>query len=176
MSLVRIVVGSSVALLAMATAGATAASAQSANINATANVLQPLTVTGTNNLAFGNVYPGVNKSIAYSDATNAGKFSVTGYGGAQVSVGFTLPTTLNGPSSSTLPIDSWTGYYNTTNSATSGGSTFTPSASVVTTNLSGSGGTGSLFVFVGARVSPTGTQTAGAYTNTVTMTVAYTGL
>ena len=163
-------------MIALCAAAVATAAAQSASISATATVLQPLTVTGTNNLAFGNVYPGVNKSIAYSDAANAGKFAVSGYGGAQVTLSFALPTDLNGPSGSLLPIDNWTGYYNTTSGATSGGTTFTPSTAVTTTNLSGAAGTGSLFVFIGARVSPTSTQTAGAYTNTVTMTVAYTGL
>lgn len=160
------------ALAALAATARTAA-AQSGNINATATVLQPLTVTGVQDLAFGNVYPGVNKTIDYTDATNGGQFSVTGFGGAQVQVSFTLPTALDGPSGATLPIDSWTGYYNQTNSATTGGSAFSSLSGSTTTTLSG---TGDLYVFLGARVVPANNQTAGSYTNTVTMTVAYTGL
>lgn len=151
---------------------APAASAQSGNINATATVLQPLTVTGARDLAFGNVYPGVNKSIAVADATS-GRFDLTGVASAQVQFSFTLPTNLtNG--ANTLPIGSWTGYYNTTNNATVGGTAFTPSSSNTTTNLAAI--TGQLFVFVGATVSPSGTQVQGAYTAQVTLTAAYTGL
>lgn len=163
-------------VLTFGLAGTSTLAAQTGTINATATVLQPITITGSNDLQFGNVFPGVNKTVAYSDATNAGQFSVSGDGGAQVSVSFTLPTNLNGPSSSTLPIGTWTGYYNTSNSASTGGTAFTPSATSFNTNLSGtSGSAGSLFVFLGATVSPAGNQTQGSYTNTVTMTVAYTG-
>src|SRR2546422_8565743 len=38
----------------------------------------PITVSGTQNLSFGNVFPGVAKAVAYTDAANAGKFSVAG--------------------------------------------------------------------------------------------------
>jgi len=147
-------------------------SAQSGNINATATVLQPLTVSGARDLAFGNVYPGVNKSIAVTDVTS-GRFDVTGQAGAQVNISFTLPTNL-ASGANTLPIGSWTGYHNTTNSASVGGTAFTPSASNTTVNLAALGG--NLFVFVGAQVSPAGTQAQGAYTASVTMSAAYTGL
>ncbi|MDQ3997452.1 MAG: hypothetical protein M3303_10635 [Gemmatimonadota bacterium] len=160
-----------VGVLALATL-ATTASAQSANINATATVLQPLTVSGARDLAFGNVYPGVNKSIAVADATS-GRFDLTGVASAQVQFSFTLPTNLNN-GGNTLPIGTWTGYHNTTNSASVGGTAFTPSSSNTTTNLAAV--TGQLFIFVGATVSPSGTQTAGPYTAQVTATAAYTGL
>src|SRR3990172_9919581 len=57
-------------------ATAATAQAQSANINVTANVFQALTVVGNSNLDFGNVFPGVNKTIGVADA-GAGKYSVT---------------------------------------------------------------------------------------------------
>jgi hypothetical protein len=152
-------------------AGAGTAAAQTGNVNATATVLTPLTVTGVSDLAFGNVYPGVAKTIAYTDATNGGKFSIAGYNAAQVNLTFTLPTNLS-DGTNLLPIGTWTGYYNTTNSAASGGSTFTPAAAATTTNLAA----GALYVFVGATVTPAGNQVAGSYTGTVTMNVAYTGL
>ena len=46
--------------------GVSTASAQtnSANITARAVVQQPINVTGTTNLDFGNVFPGVNATIA----------------------------------------------------------------------------------------------------------------
>jgi spore coat protein U-like protein len=158
---------------AVAVAAARPAAAQQTNtINATATVVTPLSVASVNSLAFGTVYPGVNKAVDYDDATNGGKFSVAGYAGAQVTLSFTLPPTLAGPAGATLPIDTWSAYHNTANDATSGGTTFDPSLAGPTTALSGSG---NLYVFLGARVTPAPTQAAGAYTSTVTMTVAYTG-
>ena len=159
------------AVLALA-ATRPAAAQQSNSIDATATVVTPLTVTSVNPLAFGTVYPGVNKSVPYTDATNGGQFSVAGYGGAQVTLSFTLPADLAGPAGATLPIDAWGAYYNTTNSAASGGTAFVPALAVTTTTLSG---TGSLYVFLGARVTPGASQTPGAHLSTVTMTVAYTG-
>jgi hypothetical protein len=168
MSRVHRLLGGMFALMAFATT----ASAQSANINATATVLQPLTVTGARDLAFGNVYPGVNKSVAVADATS-GRFDLTGVASAQVTLSFTLPTNLTNGGNN-LPIGSWTGYYNVTNNASVGGTSFTPSASPTTTTLAPV--TGQLFVFAGATVSPSGSQVAGSYTAQVTLTAAYTGL
>ena len=72
---------------------ATAGQAQSANINATATVLTAITVTGANPLAFGNVFPGVAKTVAITDA-GAGRFDLTGQTSANVNIAFTLPANL----------------------------------------------------------------------------------
>ena len=56
--------------------GAASLHAQSGSINATATVLSAITVANGNNLAFGNVTPGVNKTVAITDA-GAGRFDVT---------------------------------------------------------------------------------------------------
>jgi hypothetical protein len=145
---------------------ATAAQAQSANITATAVVQQPITVTGAANLDFGNVFPGVAKTVAVTDAT-AGRFNVTGQASAPGKLSFTLPTNLvNGGNN--LAIGTWSGNVNTTASPT--GTSFTPSAAVQAFTFSG---TGTAFVYVGATVTPTVAQVAGTYTGTVTMTVTY---
>ena len=128
----------------------------------------PITVTGVQNLAFGNVFPGVAKTVAYSDATNAGRFDVTGQGSAPVTYSFALPTNLTSGGNN-LPIGSWTGYLNTSNS-TSGGSAITPSATPASATLSAGG---ALYVFVGATVTPPSNLPAGSYTGTVTLTVSY---
>lgn len=146
---------------------ANAAVAQSANINATATVYAPITVSGAQPLAFGTVFPGVNKVVAATDAA-AGRFDLTGQNSANVNVSFTLPTQLTSGGNN-LPIGTWTGYRNSTNSQT-GGSAFTPSAGATAAAFSGSG---ALFVFVGATVSPAAAQVAGSYTGTVTLTAAY---
>ena len=105
------------ATLVLALVAGTTVRAQGVNgsITATASVQSPITVAGVQNLAFGNVFPGVAKTIAYSDATNGGHFSVTGQASTPVTYSFTLPTNLTSAGNN-LPIGSWTGYVNTTNS------------------------------------------------------------
>lgn len=143
------------------------AQAQSANIQALANVFQAMTVSGVRNLDFGNVFPGVNKSIAVDNA-NSGKFTVAGQASANVNLTFTLPANLTSGGNN-LPIGTWVGHWNGVDDASSG-TNFTPSAGATAAQFSGSG---NLYVFVGATVSPGGSQTAGSYSGTVTMTVAY---
>jgi hypothetical protein len=145
---------------------ATGAAAQSASINVTANVYQALTVAAGNDLDFGNVFPGVNKTIALTDAT-AGRFDITGQSGATASISLTLPANITGPAS--LPIGSWTACWNVTNNAASGCSSFTAASG--TSAAFGAGST--LFVFLGATASPAANQASGSYTGTATLTVAY---
>jgi len=146
---------------------ATAEAQTSATIQATATVLSAITVTGGTDLAFGNVTPGVNKTVAIADA-GAGRFDITKAAASGVTLSFTLPTDLtSGPN--TLPIGSWTGGWNTT--ATPAGATvFTPSAAG--TNTAVTAGT-ELHVYVGATVSPPAAQPAGSYSGDVTMSVVY---
>jgi len=143
------------------------AQAQSANINATATVYQAMTVTGARTLDFGNVFPGVAKSIGVAAATS-GRFDLTGQSSANVDLTFTLPTNLTSGANN-LPIGSWTGCTNATNTTT-GCTTFTPSGSASASAFSGAG---ALFVWVGGTVTPGGAQAAGTYTGTVTLTAAY---
>lgn len=161
----------SLAVLALTLVGASVAQAQSANITATAVVLTPLTVTGAASLDFGNVFPGLVKTIAPTAAT-AGRFSITGSGASQVILTFTLPTTLVHTTlpANTMPIGTFLGGQFATN--TQGSQTPIVVTAPVTTNLAA----GSLFVWLGATVTPTITQVAGTYNGTVTMAVVYTGL
>jgi hypothetical protein len=150
------------------TVGAATAGAQtSASIQATATVLSALTVTAGNNLVFGNVTPGVNKTIAITDG-GAGTFNVGKAAASGVTLSFTLPTDLTS-GTDLLPIGSWTGGWNT--SATpAGATTFTPSAAGTSTTVNAAT---ALTVFVGATVSPATTQAAGTYSGTVTMSAVY---
>src|SRR5205814_1258252 len=148
------------AALALVLTGVIAAQGQvNGSMLATAQVQPPITVSGTQNLSFGNVFPGVAKAVAYTDAANAGKFSVAGQASTPVTYSFTLPTNLTSGGNN-LPIGSWLGYENTSNS-TSGGSGITPSAAPTSSTLSGSG---ALFFFVGATVTPrTSAANAGQF-------------
>jgi hypothetical protein len=148
-----------------------AASAQAQNnasATVTAAVQQPITVTKNNDLAFGNVFPGVDKTIAVSNA-GAAKFTVAGQAVTSVNLTFSLPATITSGSNN-LTIANWTGHHNTVD-LSSGGTTFTPSASPTTATLSAVGG--NLFVYVGATAQPTASQPAGNYSGSMTMTVVY---
>ena len=150
------------------TVGAASAEAQnSASIQATATVLSALTVAAGNNLQFGNVTPGVNKTVAITDA-GAGTFTVTKAATSGVTLSFTLPTNL-ASGTDLLPIGSWSGAWNTS-ATTVGAAAFTPSGAG--TNTTVTAGT-SLTVFVGATVSPIALQPAGTYTGSVTMSAVY---
>jgi hypothetical protein len=146
-----------------------AAEAQSASITATANVLQPLTVQGQQNLNFANVYPGTSVTVS-NDAAGTGRFRIAGVNGAEVTFNFTLPTNLtSGANSIPITFGSTAGRYNIFN--TSGGTSFNPNTAQIT-NLSV---TGELFVWIGGTVSPPGTTPSGAYTGTITLNASYTG-
>jgi hypothetical protein len=160
---------SSLALAAVAaTLGVGSLSAQNnASATVSATVQQPITVTKNNDLSFGNVFPGVDKSIAVT-AGGAAKFTVAGQASTPVNLTFTIPVTI-ASGGNTLTLASWTGHYATTD-VTSGGTTFTPSASATSATLSGSG---ALYVYVGATAQPSSTQAAGSYSGNMTMTVVY---
>src|SRR6266540_4648602 len=124
------------------------AQTNNASITATASVQTPINVVGAQQLNFGNVFPGVNKTVAATDLTNAGRFDVTGQASTPVTLSFTLPATLSS-GANTMPIDTYTGIH-ADNSAQTGGVAFNP-VTGATPTLSATGG---LFVWVGARVVP----------------------
>lgn len=159
------------AALALVVAGAATAQAQGVNgsITATASVQSPITVAGTSNLLFGNVFPGINKTIAVT-VGGAGLFSVTGQTSTPVTYSFTLPSNLTNGGNN-LPIGSWTGEWNPAQSPT-GGTVFTPSANPAGATLS-AGNPGLLYFYVGATVTPPSNLPAGTYTGTITLTVSY---
>jgi len=157
----------SIAVASVLISASAGAQTQTATIQATATVQQPINVTGAVNLAFGNVFPGIAKTIAVG-AAGAGRFDVTGQGSAPVLITFVLPANLTSGANN-LPIGTWTGHRNTVNNPATG-TNFTPSAG--TTNATFSA-TGQLFVFVGGTVTPATNQAAGAYSGTVQMTVTY---
>jgi hypothetical protein len=143
------------------------AQTNNASITATASVQTPINVLGAQQLSFGNVFPGVNKTVAATDLTNGGRFDVTGQASTPVTLSFTLPATLSS-GANTMPIVNYTGVHAET-AAQAGGAAFTPSAGANPT-LSA---VGQLFVWVGAQVQPATNQAAGVYTASVTMTVVY---
>lgn len=165
-------VAGAVALLGCAVLLAAPSAAQTsatASIAATANVVgvTPLAATGVNDLDFGAVLAGVPSTPA-DVAAQGGRFNVTGEPDADVSVDFTLPTDLAGPSG-TIPI---------TFGATDGllwgpfptaFTTFDPNIPFLTTIDP----SGNLTVGITGTVNPGIGTTSGTYTGTITLTVAY---
>lgn len=159
----------SLAVLALViSASAVQAQTNNASITATATVQTPINVLGAQALSFGNVFPGVNKTVAATDLTNAGRFDVTGQASTPVTLSFTLPATLSS-GANTMPIDTYTGIRADDAAQTLGAVLFSPGAS----NAATLSGTGTMFVWVGARVVPATNQAQGVYTASVTMTVVY---
>lgn len=157
------------ALLALVIPSSIAAQA-TGDIQATAVVLAPLTVTPAANLDFGNVIPGVNSTLLPSDA-NAGRFDVAGSGVLEVTLDFTtLPNQLATGGGATMPILYGAGSAAYADTPAGAQTTFDPSATA-TTNLVA----GALSVFLGGTVQPAFNQAAGSYSATVTLQVAYTG-
>ena len=152
---------------ALVLTGTLQAQTNNASITATASVQTPINVVGAQQLSFGNVFPGVNKTINASDLSNAGRFDVTGQANAPVTLSFTLPATLSS-GGNTMPIVSYAGVH-AQNNAQTGGTAFAP-VSGATPTLNGSG---ALWVWVGAQVQPATNQVAGVYTGSITMTVVY---
>jgi hypothetical protein len=79
-----------------------------------------------------------------------------------------LPTNLVSGGNN-LPIGTWTGGYNNSADVPGSAVTFTPSATQTVVPTGGA----SLWVYVGATVSPGGAQAAGSYAGNVVMAIAY---
>ena len=146
------------------------ARAQSAQIGARATVQQALTISAVDSLILGNAFPNTTRTVLPSDAAS-GSFSMAGAANAEVTLTFTLPANLTfGANNLPVTFAASSGGYNTANSR-AGLTLFNPSA-VATTRLDA--GTGNLYVFIGASVSPVA-QPAGSYTAAITLATAYTG-
>ncbi len=140
-----------------------------ATINAKAQVsgIAPLTASGVNDLNFGTVTAGT--PFRQTDATQQGRFSISGQPSQPVTVTFTLPTVLTGAGSATIPISFGSNDGIVFSSFPTVSTTFSPSAPYVT-NINSSG---SLTIGITGTVSPPSLTTTGLYQGTVTLTVAY---
>jgi hypothetical protein len=131
-----------------------------------------LTATGTQDLNFGTIFPGVPEQVLRTDAANAGRFDVRGHPRAEVRITVTLPAALTASGGRTIPLvfgpnDGGSSNLNNALIATA----FDPRVPLITTL----GTPGRLFVFLGGTLTPGPTATAGTYQATITLTSAYTG-
>jgi hypothetical protein len=145
-------------------------------IQALATVVSALNVLGVNNLNFGTVTPGLNKSVPRVTVGLAGEWEITGTVSAEVTLDLTLPDQLYLPDSSATMIVQ----FSNTDAAYddgSGGGQGAPSAVInpngpITARL---GIGGQMSVWIGGTVRPTISQTGGNYAADIILTVAYTG-
>ena len=133
---------------------------------------RPLNATGTQQLNFGSVFPGVQQIVPWSDPANGGRFSLTGRNRSEIQLIFTLPASLIAPGGRTLPLQFGPndGAWNQQNAAGTA-QTFDPRSPLVV-RLSNQG---RMFIWLGGTARPSGTQTAGTYTGSITLTASYTG-
>ncbi|NMC44476.1 MAG: hypothetical protein GYA46_11210 [candidate division Zixibacteria bacterium] len=131
-------------------------------------------ITVTNNLVFGNIFPGIPKAVPKTDAGAAAEFFVSGVAGNEVSIEFTLPRYMNdgglnmqlvftetdcAMDSSATPSQGSPGYNNL--------DPWHP----ITYRLGSAG----LTIWLGGMVIPKLNQPPGDYAGTIVLTVTYTG-
>ncbi len=159
-----------------------------ATITGLANVAAQVLVTGTGSLEFGNVTPGITKTISYAGAVVAGlaggttetegKFTVTKGANTQVTLAFVLPTTLVS-GGNTLPINFLDYGGNKCGNLTGTGSNaadFTPASGISTANSAPTAwafAAATFNVHIGGTVVPPTTQASGAYTGNIQLTATY---
>lgn len=155
----------------------TAQAQESASIQATATIIAGITIIGTNDLVFGTVLPGVNKSVDKATSGFAGEWQISnGTVNSEISVTLTLPDSLQhttNPTGMRVVFSSTDASYDdgTGGGQASPAGVFDPNGPVAR-RVSGAG---TMNLWIGGTVMPRLTQTGGDYASDVTMTIAYTG-
>jgi len=175
-------------MLSLAMFFAMGAMAQNDNANTTgkALIVQGIDVVWAADLNFGWVSPGLNKTVALDGTvtgSNVGKisettglFHVMAAAGSDVQLQFTtLPGNLvySGNDLTITYVAGWDtadDYSSGTDFTTAATSTQVASGTFPTNTI---GTTNGIYVFIGGTVAPTGTQVAGEYTGTITLTATY---
>jgi len=139
------------------------------NITVSATVLTRISITSKSDLNFGtDIIPGYSRTVAKTDATS-GRIAISGLANKQISIGFVIPSTLSN-GATTMPIT-----FSTTDAAYQipGGAVTAFNPAVVTNATFGSAGT--MTLFLGGKVTPSGSQPGGLYTGIITVNLQYTG-
>lgn len=149
---------------------------ESGTIQAIATVVSGLRVTGMNNLDFGTVLPGIDKSVDKTDVGFAGEWEVTGQFMAELNVDFILPGDLYTADSNAAMMIDFSATDVSYDDGTGGGQV-APLGIVNPNgpNVMNLGSSGILSIWIGGTVRPTISQTGGDYSADVTLIVAYTG-
>ncbi len=131
-------------------------------------------ITVTNNLVFGNVFPGIPKSVPKTDAGAAAEFFVSGVAGNEVSVEFTLPTYMNAAGLSMQLAFSQTDCAMDSSATPSQGNPGYNNLDPWHQMTYRLGSTG-LTIWLGGTAIPKLNQPPGGYSATIVLTVSYTG-
>jgi len=147
---------------------------ESGIIQVTATVAAALTVTGTNNLIFQTVTPGVDKSVDKSTPGEAGEWTVSGANGSEVTLEFTLPTELiSGVNTMPISFTATDASYSNNGANNQGNPTAEINPAIVTTTtLRADGDT---MAWIGGTVNPAIAQTSGDYSADIVLIVTLTG-
>jgi hypothetical protein len=126
------------------------------------------TVTSVRGLAFGTLLPGVPLVVPPADAARSAQFDLRVNNRGLALITFVLPPAMTGPGAP-LPLSfgATSAGFSATGSTT-GMTIFDPRVPFTGTASNNGRGT----VFLGGTALPAGTQSAGSYTGTVTLTVA----
>jgi len=170
------------ALLLLGAAGMRGAQAlDNATASATAVVLQPIAVSKSADLVFGNVVAGNGDVTVATDGTRtksgttvlpsgvtpaAARFDVTGTGSNTFSIDYTgSDSSLSDGSGNTMAVD-W---------ITEAVASTTPTGKTDPTSdaTAGTLSSGAAYIFVGGKLTVGSSQAAGTYTGVVKVTVAY---
>ena len=142
-----------------------------AQIDATATVEANITVNDGTPLDFGTLAAGANSSVAVGDGT-AGTFNITG-NAVQVDIVITF---LNGGNLVGPGADIEINFDNTSaawdNESNSQTNTFDPTAGATTSALSADSDN-TIHVFIGGSITAAANQTAGNYSEEITLTATY---
>jgi hypothetical protein len=133
---------------------------------------RPLNVIPRQPLTFGTIWSGQPAHVSALDPVRSGQIELRGIRLTEVQITFTLPAALAGPSGAQLPLTFGSGDGAMSASGTIGSATPFDPRSPVTGQLSGNG---RLSLYLGATAQPALRQPAGAYSGTITVTIAYTG-
>lgn len=163
-----------------------------ANGQATATIQTALTVTASQALNFGNLFPGNAKTMGPDDDDSTGIFNIAGEANANVNCQLVLPTYMALPDGSdrmTIAFGDDVCSIDTT--GTSSPAAFEGvsgvslgyidanprdlSAGTLGGAIKIGGGAGNTQIFLGGKVTPKAAQTAGAYTADIILLVMYTG-
>lgn len=166
--------------MCMASPALMAQSSDNGTISVTGTVIEALNVEGEEDLVFGNIVSGEDKTVAVNgnvtegsvidDTEQAGRFRIGGPSGFSILLEFTtLPSAMDGigeASGNSLPV-SYVSVFNT-ESNTDGATPLSVTEGTETTLVGGE-----LFVFLGGTVSPALEQTTGDYETQVTLTATF---
>ncbi len=163
-----------------------------ANGQATATIQTALTVSATQALDFGNLFPGNAKTMGPDDDDSTAIFNIAGEADANVNCQFVLPTYMalaDGSDRMTIAFGDDVCSIDTTGAETP--STFAGvsglnlgyfeanprdlSSATLGGEIKIGGAAGNTQIFLGGKVTPKASQKAGAYTADIILLVMYTG-